>query len=558
MMSKILRISLSLLVLSLILGANFSVRAQSLRPQAEEIRAFLEAHPRLTTVGAHVIEIRIEGEALIIDISQEILPEGKYDAQIFAELERDLDIALNISQYYMTTFKVGGEFLEYWGRPLPDMSLFETLPPLRETRSTGPLSGYKIALSAGHGWYWSDIYLDWRWQRSEFWGIREDTINAELIRLLTFALTNQGATVIDLREPDPNARTGESGLPAWQEAARHFQIYNDLPSWVWDGSNNNYNSDIRTRPYTANYYGADLLISLHNNGWNGTLTGTETYYDTTADFHDPAQSAALAQAVHNSIINTIRSNYDPAWYSRGLKPSDGGYGETHYADMPAILIELAFMDTYYPDNTYLRDEAFRILAAEAIRDGICTYLGVICDDIPITGTVFSETPQLSPDYGSGMCDSGWYTYSNQRSQNSYITPNVTESAQMSNSAVWQPSLPRDGLYLVEAFIPAHDPITWTCPEFTLTADTTHAIYQIDHAFGTAYVFADQSAYHDQWADLGVYYFQTGVPAVITLSNVSGEALNSSSVSFSTLRFNLVGDDVPRDEPYKLYFPLVTR
>jgi N-acetylmuramoyl-L-alanine amidase len=129
----------------------------------------------------------------------------------------------------------------------------------------------------------------------------------------------------------------------------------------------------------ANYYGADIFISLHNNGWDGTLTGTETYYD----YDNHPLSPLLATSVHNRIINTIRDQYDLDWWSRGVKKSYDAYGEINYAQMPAILIELAFMDTFYPDNTYLRDEAFKIIAAKAIVAGICDFRGVTCPDISV-------------------------------------------------------------------------------------------------------------------------------------------------------------------------------
>jgi N-acetylmuramoyl-L-alanine amidase len=239
----------------------------------------------------------------------------------------------------------------------------------------------RIALSPGHGLYWNETYAAWYWQRLEWFGIREDTLNSEIMRYVQKALLNQGATVIQLRQMDPYAGYGVSGFPKWYEGSRQYAISLGLPSSIYDGGSTNYNSDIRARPYMANYYDADILISLHNNGYEyATLTGTETYYDN--DNH--AGSPVLAQYVHNKIINTIRSRYDPDWTNRGYKISFDAYGEINYAEMPAILIELAFMDRYDPDNLYLHDENFKILAAEAIVGGICDFRGVYCPNISIT------------------------------------------------------------------------------------------------------------------------------------------------------------------------------
>lgn len=365
-------------VLLIPLQLNRAAYSQPQRPDADRITAFLNEHPLLTDSDAKVLSVTILGEALVIDLSSEIWVNGVFDETPLTQLEHDLELAFNISQFFMLTFKVEGKALESWGRPIPDFDQLIPLPIIHESDRGGPLAGVRVALSPGHGWYYNEFYGDWRFQRSEYWGIREDTLNSEIMRYVQFALVRQGATVIQLRQLDKSYPPGISGLPAWYEASRHYAIALGLPSSVWDGSNTNYNSDIRTRPYMANYYGAQILISLHNNGWNGTLTGTETYWDT--DNHPGSQS--LATSVHNSIISTIRTRYDSSWTNRGIKASDSDYGEINYAHMPAILIELAFMDTYDPDNTYLHDEVFKKLAAEAIAQGICNFQGVICDFTP--------------------------------------------------------------------------------------------------------------------------------------------------------------------------------
>ncbi len=352
-------------------------RAQSQPPTTAEITDYLNAHPRLTETGAQVLSVTFLGEALVIDLSREVLPEGTYDEAVFTDLQSDLDAAFQIDRMFLTTFKVEGELLEYWGRPEPDFSVQAEYSTDRELPASGPLAGVKIAISPGHGLYWIETYSEWWFQRAEFNGIREDTLNVEIMRYLKAALESQGATVIQLREFDPNTGIGVTGYPAWYEDARQYAISLGLPSWIWDGSNNNYNSDIRTRPYMANYYGADLLISFHNNGWDGKLTGTETYYDTD---NNPG-SQALATAVHTSIIDKIREEYDSNWVSRGIKLSDSAYGEINYAQMPAALVELAFMDNLTKDNVYLHDEAFKQLGALAIAEGICEFLGVTCEDL---------------------------------------------------------------------------------------------------------------------------------------------------------------------------------
>lgn len=374
-MKKIFLLILAVVLLFSPVSALKSGQAQPSIPLEEQLISFLNDHPVIVDNHAAVLEVYLQGEALVIDLSQEVLPNGEYNQEIFTRLLADLDRVFDINYRFMTTFMVEGQTLDHWGQPMPNFEDFLPPPTILEGTRAGPLSGVRIALSPGHGLYWNETFEDWRWQRLEFWGIREDTLNSEIMRYVQYRLLNQGATVIQLREMNPYMGIGVSGAPTWHECSRQYAISLGLPSSIYDGSNNNYNSDIRARPYMANYYDADIFISLHNNGFDyATLTGTETYFDT--DNH--AGSEPLAVYVHNKIINTIRSHYDPDWWSRGVKESINAYGEINYAQMPAILIELAFMDTEYPDNAYLHDENFKRLAADAIVNGICEFRGVTC------------------------------------------------------------------------------------------------------------------------------------------------------------------------------------
>ena len=378
-MKKFFPFIISVALLLSYFGAPRFVQSQTAIPDESQITSFLNEHPLLVDNGASVLEVYFLGEALVIDLSQEVLPDGEYDEEIFTQLLDDLDDAFDINMRFMTTFKVEGQTLDYWGQPTPNIEELLPAPTILESSRSGPLSGVRIALSPGHGKYWNEDYDAWFWQRSDWFGIREDTLNSEILRYVQIALRNQGAVVIELRQMNPYAGIGISGFPKWYEGSRQYAISLGLPASIYDGSNSNYNSDIRARPYMANLFDADIFISLHNNGWDGTLTGTETYYDN--DNH--GGSPVLARYVHTKIINTIRSQYDPDWTDRNYKISYGAYGEINYAEMPAILIELAFMDTQYPDNTYLHDEGFKILAAKAIVGGICDFRNVSCPNISV-------------------------------------------------------------------------------------------------------------------------------------------------------------------------------
>lgn len=138
------------------------------------------------------------------------------------------------------------------------------------------------------------------------------------------------------------------------------------PGSVWDYGVDDYAKDINSRPFYANWIDAAAMVSIHNNGGGGT--GTETWYDTTNGYE--AESRRLAEIVNRRIVEAVRARFDPHWPDRGLRTCNGCKGETRLAARPAILVEVAFMDTQTPDNAALHDETFKQIVAQAIREGL--------------------------------------------------------------------------------------------------------------------------------------------------------------------------------------------
>ena len=66
------------------------------------------------------------------------------------------------------------------------------------------------------------------------------------------------------------------------------------------------------------------------------------------------------------MVSTIRAQYNPEWVDRGLRACNGCKGENRLASRPAVIVEVAFMDTRSPDNAALHDERFKRLVAGAI------------------------------------------------------------------------------------------------------------------------------------------------------------------------------------------------
>jgi N-acetylmuramoyl-L-alanine amidase len=341
-----------------------------------------------TALSAHapsvrVLAARLEGSRLHLDFSADLAAVATPGSLAFEALSRRVHVAVadtlrdRFDAFEIHTAIAGTPLDALLARPAAVLAaatppvarqLSPVLPP--PSPATAALLARRIAVSPGHGYY-LNASNNWVLQRSFFQGIVEDFINHDLITELAGHLTAAGADVRPTRQLDRNAGRGESGFPQWQEAARYYIKSLGADPSVWNPPGlDHLSQDIGARPRYANSIGAEILVSLHNNGGGGT--GTETLYDTNNGF-GPA-SKRLADLVHGKLIAAIRRDYNPTWADRRVQGFNGNYGENRLATRPAILIELAFMDRPTPDNAALQDARFRTLAVEAIRDGIREFL----------------------------------------------------------------------------------------------------------------------------------------------------------------------------------------
>ena len=105
----------------------------------------------------------------------------------------------------------------------------------------------------------------------------------------------------------------------------------------------------------ANDFNADLFVSIHCNAGGGT--GTETYY-----FQGSAYGEALAACIQKQIVQSL-----PV-VNRGVKHAN--FYVLKYTDMPAVLVETAFIDNAN-DAKLLRDRQDDF--ARAIARGISDF-----------------------------------------------------------------------------------------------------------------------------------------------------------------------------------------
>ena len=320
--------------------------------------------------GVRVIDVRVDtrrtGAAIItIDLSQKTLsydPAGDIEALLDAIVQGTAPVTAMASD-------VEYRFLVD-GLPLQEFLPRAAASPARGRADAGP---HPVVVSAGHGVYWNEGFGDWRLQRPRLWGIVEDLVNWDIAHYLADQLGGSAFQPVLVRHPDRDARAGESGRPAWQEAPLYYMKAIGSPPTVWNIGVDDYARDINTRPLYANWVDAVAVISIHNNGGEGT--GTETWFDAT-NGHEAA-SERLAEVVNRRIVSAIRREYNPNWPDRGLRSCNGCKGENRLASRPAVIVEIAFMDTRSPDNEALQDERFKQIVARAIRDGLHEWAGIV-------------------------------------------------------------------------------------------------------------------------------------------------------------------------------------
>lgn len=159
-------------------------------------------------------------------------------------------------------------------------------------------------------------------------GLREQDVNFEVAHKLADLLRNNGIEVIETR-PTKNTNLGY-----------------DL------------NSSLKARSTFANDSKADYFISIHCNAGGGI--GTETYISGIG-----GNAEKIAKKVNSEIVNTLKTT------NRGVKVNN--LYVLNKTDMPAVLIELGFIDNVY-DSEKLRNKQDDF--ATSIAKGFLDFLGI--------------------------------------------------------------------------------------------------------------------------------------------------------------------------------------
>lgn len=198
-----------------------------------------------------------------------------------------------------------------------------------------------------------------------------------------------------LREKDLNLKIGLYLAGLLRDRAFKVVVTRDSdwevnypPLDITGDGRTNISDDLQARVDIANETGADIFVSLHNNGSGSQeQSGTEIWYSEGRPFSD--HSRRLAQAVLGNLVDYFRSIGHPV-VNRGLKDSTyfrffGGQPRNLFVlgpatsprhpratEMPGILVEALFVSNPREAALLSRGEVQEGIA-QAIANGILNY-----------------------------------------------------------------------------------------------------------------------------------------------------------------------------------------
>ena len=197
-------------------------------------------------------------------------------------------------------------------------------------QTTGNTKTYKIVVDAGHG------APDGGAVSSD--GVEEAGLNLEIAEKLRDALEDEGFLVIMTREDENNIADTDK-----QKSLREMK-----------------SSDLTNRVNIANNSGADIMISIHMNKFEGGSSwGWQTFYSKNSD-----EGKRLATLVQTSIQKNIddRVNKRVALSIEGIKIVDK-------TNIPVIIVECGFLSNV-EDLKLLQTEEYQNKIAIGIVDGV--------------------------------------------------------------------------------------------------------------------------------------------------------------------------------------------
>ncbi|MEO0447188.1 MAG: N-acetylmuramoyl-L-alanine amidase, partial [Verrucomicrobiota bacterium] len=278
------------------------------------------------------------------------------------------------------------------------------------------------------------------------------------------------------------------------------------------------------RSADANAWGADRFLSLHQNAFNRSANGTETF-----SISNAGTSASLR--------NFVQAEAVAAWdlVNRGNKTAS--FSVLRNTSMPAALTEMGFIDspTDHPFcssdakcQKYAKHMMFALQKHYGLDPyspgGVDTPPGILVD---FSGLGYEESGSWNSSSSSGFWDNEarWAAVGNQ-STNHTVT--------------YQPQLAESGMYEVYA---------WWVPGQNRSSGTSYTVHTRD---GSVPLAQNQQGGGNQWNLLGTFPFEAGNEGKVVLSSAlssrTGSLPRATVVSADALRFLRVADLPPPPEP----------
>lgn len=202
-----------------------------------------------------------------------------------------------------------------------------------------------VVIDPGHGGPYSNANAN---------GLKEKNVNLSIALELRRQLLAKGYRVSMTRTTDRAVVYGDIRTWNWSESAKRWRYSADGHKGYYGGIPKD---DLQGRVNVANRLGADVFISIHNNGSaDRSVRGTETY----ASPRD-SLGRSLAPLVHKRILARTGLR------DRGSHTSD--FYVCRWANMPAILVEGAFISNA-KDASLLKQATFRAKIARGIVEGL--------------------------------------------------------------------------------------------------------------------------------------------------------------------------------------------
>lgn len=241
--------------------------------------------------------------------------------------------------------------------------------PFRGVRALAVLV-FALALALASPALAATVYLDpghgGRYPGAVYGGVEEQYVNLLVALETRNVLTSRGHTVRMSRTGDYTIFNGDRPTWHWNEEADTYFLYADGKTGVYsyEGASSAIPfDDLQVRCDAANASGADIFISIHNNA-GGSASGSESYYNSWDTDSDTVLASRLATYIQQGVTASAGT--------ANRKVDDVGYYVVRWTNMPAALIEVAFLSNS-ADRSRLLNASFRHKVAVGIANGVDRY-----------------------------------------------------------------------------------------------------------------------------------------------------------------------------------------